>query len=86
MAKRIILIVLDSAGAGALPDAFEYGDEGADTIGHVLETMGRDFFLPNLGKLGLGACRSAPDALDVFRAGRPGRSPRHGREAASPPP
>ena len=53
MTKRIILIVLDSAGVGALPDAGKYGDEGANTIGHVLDAMGNDFALPNLEKLGL---------------------------------
>ena len=53
MIKRIILIVLDSAGVGALPDADRYGDEGADTIGHILDEMGSSFTLPNLGKLGL---------------------------------
>lgn len=53
MIKRIILIVLDSAGVGALPDAAKYGDEGADTIGHILEFMGDGFSLPNLEKLGL---------------------------------
>lgn len=67
MAKRIILIVLDSAGAGALPDASEYGDEGADTIGHVLETMGKDFFLPNLGKLGLYKILAEKDADADFK-------------------
>ena len=35
MAKRIILIVLDSAGARALPDASEYGDEGSAEIGRA---------------------------------------------------
>lgn len=53
MIKRIILIVLDSAGIGALPDAAKYGDEGSNTIGHILEAMGKDFSLPNLEKLGL---------------------------------
>lgn len=33
--KRIFTIVIDSLGAGALPDAAEYGDEGADTLGHI---------------------------------------------------
>ncbi|MCL1972165.1 MAG: phosphopentomutase [Endomicrobia bacterium] len=53
MTKRIILIVLDSAGVGALPDADKYGDEGSNTIGHILDAMGNDFTLPNLEKLGL---------------------------------
>ena len=37
--KRIFTIVIDSLGAGALPDAAEYGDEGADTLGHISENM-----------------------------------------------
>jgi len=53
MINRIILIVLDSAGAGALPDAEKYGDKGADTLGHILDSMGSGFSLPNLEKLGL---------------------------------
>ncbi|MDR2426153.1 MAG: phosphopentomutase [Endomicrobium sp.] len=51
--NRIILIVLDSAGVGALADAAEYGDDGADTIGHIIDKVGNGFHLPNLEKLGL---------------------------------
>lgn len=51
--KRIILIVLDSVGIGALPDAEEYGDQGANTLGHIGELLD-DFTLPNLERLGLG--------------------------------
>ena len=53
MIKRIILIVLDSVGIGALPDAEEYGDQGANTLGHIGE-MTDDFTIPNLERLGLG--------------------------------
>ncbi|MCL2145146.1 MAG: phosphopentomutase [Endomicrobia bacterium] len=52
MIKRIILIVLDGAGVGALPDAAGYGDEGANTIGHVLDAAD-GLTLINLEKLGL---------------------------------
>ncbi len=51
--NRIILIVLDSVGAGELPDAGKYGDKGTNTLKHIFESMGKDFVLPNLGKLGL---------------------------------
>ena len=51
--NRVFLIVLDSVGAGSLPDAAEYGDEGANTLGHVAERCG-GLRLPHLGKLGLG--------------------------------
>lgn len=50
--SRIFLIVLDSVGIGALPDAANYGDEGANTLGHIAETVGLS--LPNLAVLGLG--------------------------------
>ena len=53
MPKRAILIVLDGVGAGALPDAHHYNDEGADTLGHIFEVIGKTFSLPNLEKLGL---------------------------------
>ena len=49
---RALLIVLDSVGAGHAPDAAKYGDEGADTIGHIFERM-PDLQLPNLSALGL---------------------------------
>jgi phosphopentomutase len=50
---RVVLIVLDSVGIGALPDAAEFGDEGADTLGHVAALRG-GLSLPHLGRLGLG--------------------------------
>ncbi|MDR2192386.1 MAG: phosphopentomutase [Endomicrobium sp.] len=52
MPKRVSLIVLDSVGVGALPDAQKYNDMGANTVGHIFEIMGADFSLPNLEKLG----------------------------------
>lgn len=52
MYKRIFVIVLDSLGIGAMPDAARFGDEGADTFGHILERM-KCLDIPNLKKLGL---------------------------------
>jgi phosphopentomutase len=52
---RICLIVLDSAGIGAMPDAAEWGDAGADTLGHILES--RRVNLTVLQSLGLGNIR-----------------------------
>jgi phosphopentomutase len=49
--KRVIWIVLDSVGIGALPDAAEYDDTGRNTLGHIAES--RPLNLPNLVKLGL---------------------------------
>ncbi|MDY6793984.1 MAG: phosphopentomutase [Actinomycetota bacterium] len=51
--RRVIWIVLDGVGAGDLPDAGDYGDEGADTLGHTAEAAG-GLDLPNLEGLGLG--------------------------------
>lgn len=51
--KRVILIVLDSMGIGAMPDADKYGDAGAHTLDHIADAM-PDFKIPNLVKLGLG--------------------------------
>jgi len=50
--ERIIWVVLDSVGIGALPDADEYGDAGRNTLGHIAES--RPLQLPNLQRLGLG--------------------------------
>ena len=50
---RALLLILDSAGCGGAPDAAAYGDEGADTLGHIYERLG-GFSLPNLERLGLG--------------------------------
>jgi phosphopentomutase len=62
---RAVILVLDSVGIGAAPDAALYGDEGSDTIGHIAEACARDeadddrregpLRLPNLVELGLGA-------------------------------
>lgn len=55
--QRIALVVLDSVGIGALPDASDFGDEGAHTLGHIAERV-PFFSVPHLEKLGLG--RIAP--------------------------
>ncbi len=49
--KRALVIILDSVGCGGAEDAAAYGDEGADTLGHLLEREGLE--LPNLASLGL---------------------------------
>ena len=74
-----MILVMDSVGIGGAPDAARYGDEGADTVGHIAEvcSSGRadderrqgPLRLPNLVGLGLGeACRLAtrrrPPGLD----------------------
>ncbi|WP_374473050.1 phosphopentomutase [Arenimonas sp.] len=61
--SRVMLLVLDSLGVGALHDAADYGDAGADTLGHIAQWCarpvadggrGRPLSLPNLVALGLG--------------------------------
>jgi phosphopentomutase len=57
--RRVILVVLDSAGIGAMPDAADWGDEGSDTLGHVLESQSPA--IPNLRKLGIANIRPLPN-------------------------
>src|ERR687885_2857171 len=70
---RACVIVLDAVGAGALPDADRFGDEGSDTLGNVARAVG-GLDLPNMEALGLGnvapleGCRPQPGAPAV--AGR----------------
>ena len=67
---RALLIVLDSVGIGGAPDAAAYGDEGADTLGHIAQGCARGagdreglragrLRLPNLARLGLGLAMRA---------------------------
>jgi phosphopentomutase len=49
--ERVVWIVLDSVGIGALPDAADYGDVGRSTLGHIAES--RPLKIPNLVRLGL---------------------------------
>jgi phosphopentomutase len=51
--SRACVIVLDAVGAGELPDAAQYGDEGSDTLGNVAKAVG-GLDLPNMEALGLG--------------------------------
>ncbi len=53
--RRVLWIVLDSVGIGALPDAAAYGDTGADTLGHI--ALRRPLHLPHLVELGLANIR-----------------------------
>jgi phosphopentomutase len=68
--KRAILLVMDSVGIGGAADAVDFGDEGADTLGHIAEACAagrgnRDglrhgpLALPNLTRLGLGRAAEA---------------------------
>lgn len=77
MQKRAILIVLDSAGIGALPDAAAFGDEGANTLGNIRRVRGR-LALPNLYRLGLANIEGStlPDVA-AAPAGAFGRCAEH---------
>lgn len=52
MKRRVMLIVLDGVGIGALPDAHLYGDEGSNTLGNIARQV--RLKLPHLTRLGLG--------------------------------
>lgn len=51
--NRIHVIVMDSAGVGNAPDAANFGDAGANTFGHIAESVD-SFHIPNLQKMGIG--------------------------------
>ncbi len=53
--ERVVLIVCDSLGIGAMPDAAAYGDVGRDTLGHICERRG--LRVPELVRLGLANIR-----------------------------
>ena len=73
MARRAFIVVLDAVGAGELPDAAAFGDEGSSTLSHVADAVG-GLRLPHLQALGLGnimplaGCPPDPGAPSV--AGR----------------
>jgi phosphopentomutase len=68
VSKRAFVIVIDACGAGALPDAADYGDAGANTLLHVAEAVS-GLRLPALERLGLGHLAPVPGV-------RPATSPR----------
>jgi len=66
--ERAVVIVLDSCGAGAAPDAGDYGDTGSDTLGHTAGAVG-GLELPNFQAAGLGNLH--PNLLGVPPVARP---------------
>lgn len=78
MSRRAFVVVIDACGAGALPDAAAYGDEGSNTLRNLADAVG-GLRLPTLQRLGLGSILPlrgvAPAATPVL----------HGRLAASGP-
>jgi len=70
--RRAFVVVIDACGAGDLPDSGDYGDAGANTLGHVAEASG-GLDLPVLTSLGLGNIMplvGAPPAADPVLHGR----------------
>lgn len=59
MINRVVLIVIDGFGIGAMPDAAEYGDAGANTVVHLAEAVG-GLNLPTMEALGLGYITGIP--------------------------
>ena len=70
--KRVVMIVLDSVGAGALPDADQYGDAGANTLGHIWEQAHPS--LPHMEKMGLGRIEGLGYPVPEETAGAFGRA------------
>ena len=70
MGRRAIVVVLDGVGAGHAPDATDFGDEGADTLGNTARAVG-GLEVPNLQKLGLG---NVEEIEGVPPEGSPGAS------------
>lgn len=51
--SRVIWVIIDSVGIGALPDSEKFGDEGVNTLGNIVKSH-NDIKIPNLIKLGVG--------------------------------
>ena len=62
LSVRALVLVMDSVGVGHAPDADKYGDEGANTLGHIFEQT-PELNLANLGRLGLGELIGRPDLV-----------------------
>lgn len=69
---RVLLVVLDSVGAGALPDAAAYGDAGANTLGHIIERESPQ--LENMREMGLGLIPGVGGEKPASGAGAYGRA------------
>ncbi|RQD67249.1 MAG: phosphopentomutase [Tindallia sp. MSAO_Bac2] len=62
--RRVLLLILDSVGIGALPDADQFGDLGADTLGNIVKATG-GINLPNLQQAGIGNIKGV-DGIDAI--------------------
>lgn len=74
MNKRVILMILDSLGVGALPDSEKYGDVGVNTLNNIAKNVDR-FDIPNLIEMGIGNLEGITDVPSTENAiGAFGRS------------
>jgi len=82
--RRAFVVVLDACGAGALPDAADYGDAGTHTLRHVAQAEG-GLELPTLERLGLGNVTEIPGVAPVAHPAVHGRlAPLgHGKDTTS---
>lgn len=62
--RRIFMIVVDSCGIGGAKDAERFGDAGADTLGHIAETVG-NLSIPNMQKLGIANLKELKNIAPV---------------------
>jgi len=77
--RTVVWLILDSVGVGAMPDAADFLDEGANTLVHTAKAVG-GLHLPTLGKLGLGNIVAVPGVPPVNRP-----RARHGKMAEASP-
>jgi phosphopentomutase len=66
---RVFLFIMDGFGIGGAPDAAAFGDEGANTFGHVAER--EKLHIPHLSALGLGKAAALISGKDVLGARSP---------------
>lgn len=62
--NRVFVIVLDSLGIGAMADAAKFDDVGADTLGHISDTV-EHLNIPNLQKMGLANLKALKQVKPV---------------------
>jgi phosphopentomutase len=65
MAKRAILLVMDSVGIGEMPDSWEYGDQGSNTLVNIAKVVEK-LKIPNLARLGIGNIINIPNVPPDF--------------------
>src|SRR4051812_50058912 len=82
--RRAFVVVLDAVGAGALPDAADYGDAGTNTLAHVADAVG-GLELPTLARLGLGNVTPIRGVPPAARPAGPGGPPPPRARQGTPP-